>query len=113
MQRAVESYKHRLTVLSKDQSDTNRTNERSLAVLRDLQLERDTLRKEIDALTSQLKHSRSAQSKAIQECDAARADQERESSRTRSLREEMRTLTQQLAQKNSENMKLKNVCDGT
>ena len=106
LQREIESYKHRLIVLSKDQSDTSRTNERSQAVLRDLQLERDTLRKEIDALTLQLKHSRTAQSKAVQQCDTARADQEREASRTRSLREEMRTLTQQLAQKNSENMKL-------
>ena len=92
-------------MLSKDQSDTNRTNERSQAVVRDLQLERDTLRKEIDALTAQLKHSRTAQSKAVQEADTARADQDREAS-VRSLRDEMRALTQQLAQKNSENMKL-------
>ena len=106
LQREIESYKHRLSVLSKDQSDTNRTNERSQAVVRDLQLERDTLRKEIDALTAQLKHSRTAQSKAVQEADTARADQDREASRVRSLRDEMRTLTQQLAQKNSENMKL-------
>ena len=62
-------------------------------------LREDTLRKEIDALTAQLKHSRTAQSKAVQEADTARAEQDREASRARSLRDEMRTLTQQLAQK--------------
>ena len=84
-----------------------RQNTQTQSLLANLQGERDMLKKEINSLSDLLKASRDKEAEALKECDLARAAHEKEQMRTQSLRDEMRLATAAIAEKTSENRKLR------